>query len=173
LRPWHENDWPAFAALNADPRVMEFFPKTLSRDESDAVANRIAGAIESRGFGFWAVSAIGVADIIGFVGLSVPRFTTHFTPCVEIGWRLTFDLWGRGYATEAARAALDFGFGELKQDEIVAFTVPENLRSRRVMERLGMTHSPTDDFDHPNIPEGNCCRRHVLYRLSRAAWNPR
>ena len=89
---------------------MEFFPKTLSRDESDAVANRIAGAIESRGFGFWAVSAIGVADFIGFVGLSVPRFTTHFTPCVEIGWRLTFDLWGRGYATEAARAALDFGF---------------------------------------------------------------
>jgi RimJ/RimL family protein N-acetyltransferase len=108
---------------------------------------------------------VGVADFIGFVGLNVPRFQTHFTPCVEIGWRLAFEYWGKGYATEGAKAAADYGFSELGLKEIVSFTVPGNERSRRVMEKIGMTHRPEDDFDHPILPIGHRCRRHVLFRL--------
>jgi RimJ/RimL family protein N-acetyltransferase len=152
--------------MSADPRVMEFFPKVLDRTESDAVAARYAAHFERHGFGWWVIEVVGVADFIGFTGLDVPRFESHFTPCVEVGWRIAYDFWGRGYATEAARAALEFGFQSLQLDEIVSFTVPTNLRSRRVMERLGMTHAPADDFDHPNLPEGHRLRRHVLYRLS-------
>jgi RimJ/RimL family protein N-acetyltransferase len=167
LRPWRDDDLPAFAALNADPRVMEFFPKPLDRAESDAFAARIREGIDSRGFGLWAVEVPGVADFVGFVGLLVPQFEAHFTPCVEIGWRLAREHWGRGYASEAARAALDFGFRSLVLDQIVSFTVPGNWRSRRVMERIGMTHTPADDFDHPALPEGHALRRHVLYRIDR------
>ena len=169
LRPWREADVAPFSALNADPRVMEFFPATLSRAESDAVAERIREGLAARGFGFWAVEVPGVTPFAGFVGLSVPRFEAHFTPCVEIGWRLAREHWGRGYATEGARAALDFGFGELGLAEVVAFTVPANARSRAVMEKLGMTHDPADDFDHPSVPEGHPLRRHVLYRVRRGA----
>jgi len=143
---------------------MEFFPKLLDRMESDAAVARINEHFDRHGFGMWAIELPGVTPFIGFVGLAVPRFKAHFTPCVEIGWRLAVEHWGRGYATEAARAALDFGFENLHLDEIVSFTVPANLRSRRVMERLGMTHSPADDFDHPLLAEGHPLRRHVLYR---------
>jgi ribosomal-protein-alanine N-acetyltransferase len=169
LRPWKNDDLPAFAAMNADPRVMEFLPKVLTTAESDAFAARIREHFETRGFGFWPVEVVGVADFVGFVGLSIPAYQAHFTPCVEIGWRLAHDHWGKGYATEAAKAVLDYGFTDLQLDEIVSFTVPENHRSRRVMERLGMTHLPADDFDHPSLPEGHRLRRHVLYRLSREA----
>jgi RimJ/RimL family protein N-acetyltransferase len=167
LRAWRDEDLAAFAAMNADPAVMEFFPRPLERAESDAAAARIRDHIARHGFGLWAVEGAGVADFIGFVGLTVPRFEAHFTPCVEIGWRLTREHWGRGYASEAARAALEFGFRELALDEIVSFTVPANLRSRAVMERIGMTRSPGDDFDHPALPEGHQLRRHVLYRARR------
>ncbi len=170
LRPWREPDLAPFAELNRDPRVMEFFPKPLTRAESDATAARIAEHFERYGYGLWAVEVVGAADFIGFVGLSVPKFEAHFTPCVEIGWRLACDHWGHGYATEAAQAVLAFGFRSLKLDEIVSFTVPANRRSRRVMERLGMTWTPADDFEHPQLADGDPLRRHVLYRLSRSKW---
>ncbi len=167
LRPWRDEDLAPFAAMNADPRVMEFFPKPLDRAESDAAVARIREHFARHGFGLWAVEVPGVAGFIGFVGLVMQRFEAHFTPCVEIGWRLAVEHWGRGYATEAARAALDFGFANLDFDEIVSFTTPANVRSRAVMERIGMTRSPEDDFDHPVLPEGHPLRRHVLYRAKR------
>jgi RimJ/RimL family protein N-acetyltransferase len=167
LRPWRDEDLPAFAVMNADPRVREFFPSVLTRPESDAVVARIRDHFARHGFGFFAVEAPGDSPFIGFVGLSTPSFTAHFTPSVEVGWRLAAEHWGKGYATEGARAAIDFGFAELKLKEIVAFTVPSNVRSRRVMEKIGMRHSAADDFDHPSIPEGHALRRHVLYRVGR------
>jgi RimJ/RimL family protein N-acetyltransferase len=170
LRPWREQDLATFAAMNADPRVMGWLPKPLTRTESDAMAARIRDHFDRHGFGLWAVEVPGASDFAGYVGLSVPRFEAHFTPCVEIGWRLAFEHWGRGYATEGARAALAFAFKELKLQQTVSFTVPENVRSRKVMERLGMTRSSSDDFDHPLLPEGHPLRRHVLYRLRRTDW---
>jgi RimJ/RimL family protein N-acetyltransferase len=164
LRHWRVDDLEPFAAMGADPSVMEFLPGRLDRAGSDAMAERIRGHFERHGFGFWAVEAPGVAAFLGFVGLMVPTWDAHFTPCVEIGWRLAGAYWGRGYATEAARAALAYGFDQLAVEQIVSFTVPANLRSRQVMERLGMTRSPADDFDHPMLPEGHPLRRHVLYR---------
>jgi ribosomal-protein-alanine N-acetyltransferase len=169
LRRWRAEDREPFAALNADPRVAEFLSGPLARADSDALIERIESHFEEHGFGLWAVEIPGVAACAGFVGLSVPRFQARFTPCVEVGWRLASGCWGGGYATEAARAALAFGFGELGLDEIVSFTAPANVRSRRVMEKLGMSHSPDDDFDHPALPVGHRLRRHVLYRLARAA----
>lgn len=169
LRLWRDEDLPAFAVMNADPRVMEFFPKPLDRGESDAMATRIRDHFARHGFGLWAVEVPGVADFVGFVGLArVTRFEAHFTPCVEIGWRLAREHWDRGYATEAAVATLDFGFRQLALGEIVSFTVPANQRSRRVMERIGMAHSPADDFDHPALPEGHPLQPHVLYRATRS-----
>lgn len=165
LRPWRPEDLPQFAAMNADPRVMEYFPRVLTSEESERQAAAIAEHVEKHGFGFWAVEVIGVADFAGFVGISTPTFEAHFTPCVEIGWRLAFEHWGHGYATEAARAALDCGFRRFGLEEIVAFTVPANRRSIRVMERLGMTRSPAEDFDHPRLPAGHPLRPHILYRL--------
>jgi RimJ/RimL family protein N-acetyltransferase len=153
--------------LNADPVVMEYFPATLSRAESDAFAARIRAELAERGFGLWAVEAPGEAEFIGFTGLSVPRFEARFTPCVEIGWRIAKEFWGRAYAPEAAGKALAHAFGPLGLDEIVSFTAVANLRSRRVMEKLGMTHDPADDFDHPNLAPGSPLRRHVLYRIRR------
>ena len=173
LRQWREEDLAPFAALNADPQVMEFFPKVLTRAESDAVAGRIRDHFARHGFGLWAVEAPGAADFVGFVGLAVPSFEAHFTPCVEIGWRLAREHWGHGYATEAASAALAFGFGDRALEEIVAFTVPANIPSRRVMGRLGMRRLPSDDFEHPAIADGHPLRSHVLYRLPRADWKPR
>jgi RimJ/RimL family protein N-acetyltransferase len=167
LRLWRDDDLPAMAAMNADPRVMEYIPRPLDRAESDARAARIRDHFAQHGFGLWAVEIPGIADVIGFVGLSVPDFEAHFTPCVEVSWRLAHVHWGLGYATEAARAALDFGFRRLALEEIVSFTVPANRRSRCVMERIGMTRTPADDFDHPALPEGHPLRRHVLYRAIR------
>lgn len=169
LRRWIAEDREPFAALNADPRVMEHFPAALSREESDATAARIDAHFEEHGFTFWALEVPGVAAFAGFVGLVVPRFQAHFTPCVEIGWRLAAEHWGRGYATEAARAALTFGFESAALAEIVALTVPDNRRSIRVMEKIGMTRNPADDFDYPGMPEGHPLRRHVLYRIARQA----
>jgi RimJ/RimL family protein N-acetyltransferase len=166
LRRWREGDREPFAALNADPVVMEHFPALGSRGESDAMVDRIEAHFDRRGFGLWVVEVRGGAPFVGFVGLWTPTFEAHFMPAVEVGWRLAREHWGHGYATEAARAAVDYGFEEHELDEIVAFTVPANFRSRRVMERLGMTHDPADDFDHPGIPEGHPLRRHVLYRLA-------
>lgn len=164
LRPWRESDLEPFAALNADPAVMAHFAKPLDRAESDAFVGRILAHFDRHGFGFWAVEAPGIADLVGMVGLAVPPFEAHFTPCVEIGWRLARAHWGKGYATEAAGASLRYGFEQLGIGEIVAFTVPANVRSRAVMERIGMSRSADDDFDHPNLPEGHPLRRHVLYR---------
>jgi RimJ/RimL family protein N-acetyltransferase len=166
LRLWRDEDLAPFAAMNANPTVMRHFLRPLDREQSDAMVARIRGSFASRGFGFWAVEAPGLASFIGMVGLAVPPFEAHFTPCVEIGWRLAPEYWGSGYATEAARAALDFGFFQLALPEIVAFTVPANHRSRSVMERVGMTRSTADDFGHPSIPEGHPLRPHVLYRAS-------
>jgi RimJ/RimL family protein N-acetyltransferase len=154
--------------LTADPRVMQHFPGVLDREQSDQLAVRIRKGLSERMFGLWAVEVPGIADFIGFTGLSVPGFEAHFTPCVEIGWRLAFDHWGKGYASEAASTALSYGFGALGLDEIVAFTVPANRRSIAVMERLGMTRSAVDDFQHPAIPEGHPLRPHILYRLKRS-----
>jgi RimJ/RimL family protein N-acetyltransferase len=167
LRRWRDADLAPFAALNADPRVAEHLGGPLSRAASDALAERIAAHFARHGFGLWALEVRGGAPFAGFVGLSVPAFAAPFTPCVEVGWRLAAEHWGRGYATEAARVALDFGFATLGLDEIVSFTAVANLRSRRVMERLGMTHDPADDFDHPLLPPGHALGRHVLYRLPR------
>jgi RimJ/RimL family protein N-acetyltransferase len=167
LRRWCAADREPFAALNADPRVMAYFPAPLSREESDALAARIESHFEQYGFGLWAVEIVDIAPFAGFIGLSIPRFKAHFTPCVEIGWRLAAEYWGCGYATEGARTVLAFGFEQLRLAEIVSFTVPSNLRSLRVMERLGMTRNPADDFDHSALAEGQPRRRHVLYRLAR------
>ena len=168
LRRWRPEDRTPFAALNADPAVMEHFPSTLSRAESDTLADRIESHFARHGFGLWAVEIPGVAPFAGFIGLSVPAFETHFTPCVEVGWRLAREHWGTGYATEGASASLRFGFERLGLDEIVSFTVPANAPSRRVMARIGMHHSPADEFDHPLLPPGHPLRRHVLYRITKA-----
>ena len=165
LRPWRASDREPFARLNADPRVMEHFPALQTREESDASVARFEAHLERHGFCLWALEVKGVAPFIGMVGLNVPRFEAHFTPCVEIGWRLAAEHWGRGYAVEGARVALSVAFGELGLEEVVAFTAPRNVRSRRVMEKLGMTHDAGGDFDHPGVPEGHPLRRHVLYRL--------
>jgi len=167
LRRWRPEDRERFAALNADPRVMEHFPTVLTREESDALAVRMETHFAEHGWGRWAVEIVGVAPFAGFIGLSYPKFEAPFTPCVEIGWRLAADFWGHGYATEGAKAALDFGFDTLRLKEIVSFTVPQNLRSRRVMEKIGMTYDPKDVFDHPLLPAGHPLRPHVLYRAVR------
>jgi RimJ/RimL family protein N-acetyltransferase len=167
LRPWRDNDRAPFAELNADPRVTATLAGPLSRAESDVFANRIAAHIDEHGWGLWAVEVPGRADFIGYVGLSRPRFEAAFTPCVEVGWRLLFDHWGHGYATEAARVALGFGFTVLDLPEIVSFTTVSNTRSRAVMERIGMSHDPTQDFDHPSLAAEHPLRQHVLYRKRR------
>lgn len=170
LRGWTEADLAPFAALNADPRVMELLLGPLARSESDALAQRMQSRFEELGFGWWVVEAPGHAKFAGVLGISAPRFTAPFTPCVEIGWRFAAEHWGRGYATEAAREVLRFGFEDVGLEEIVAFTVPHNRRSRAVMERLGMTRREEDDFDHPLVEPGHALLRHVLYRLDRDVW---
>jgi RimJ/RimL family protein N-acetyltransferase len=164
LRPWRDDDLAPFAALNADPVVMEYFPAPLGRAESDALVARFREHAVEHGYAPWAVEVRGGAPFVGYVGLLRPRFEARFTPCVEIGWRLARAHWGRGYATEGARAVLDDAFRRLGLDEVVSFTTAANLRSRAVMERLGMTRAPDDDFDHPIFPPGHRLRRHVLYR---------
>jgi RimJ/RimL family protein N-acetyltransferase len=167
LREWRESDFEPFAALNGDRRVMEFMPAPLERSASDAFALRIRNEFARAPYGRWAVEVPGVAPFIGFIGLSVPNFIAFFTPCVEVGWRLAFQHWGKGYATEGARAAIDFGFREAGLSEIVSFTVPSNVRSIRVMEKVGMKRNPEEDFYHPALPRGHRLHRHVLYRITR------
>jgi RimJ/RimL family protein N-acetyltransferase len=170
LRAWSDADRAAFAALNADPVVMEHFQHRLDRDGSDALIGRFEDGWREHGYGQWALERREDGRFLGFAGLSLPSFHAPFMPAVEIGWRLAREAWGHGYATEAARAAVAFGFEALTLDEVVSFTVPANVRSRAVMDRLGMTRDPADDFDHPRLPEGHPLRRHVLYRLRRDAW---
>jgi RimJ/RimL family protein N-acetyltransferase len=161
LRRWRDEDREPFAALNADPEVMRYFPATMSRQESDAMVDWASGLLEERGWGLWAVEVRGVAPFVGFVGLNEPSFMPGN---VEIGWRLAREHWGNGYATEAAREALRVGFEEVGLDEIVSFTATPNVPSQRVMQRIGMTHDPARDFDHPNVPDGPL-RRHVFYAI--------
>ncbi|MBA2369780.1 MAG: GNAT family N-acetyltransferase [Candidatus Protochlamydia sp.] len=170
LRPWREEDLESFAQLNADPRVMEYFSSVLSRQESNDLAQRISAKLEKQDWGLWAVSVQNIADFIGFIGLAEPSFDAHFTPAVEVGWRLIFDHWGKGYATEGAKAALKYGFETLNHDEIVSFTAVQNMRSRRIMKKIGMHHDSKDDFDHPKLPEDHSLRRHVLYRINHSEW---
>jgi ribosomal-protein-alanine N-acetyltransferase len=167
LRRWRDADRLPFQRINADARVMEFFPEPLTADASDALVDRAQKHFDRRGFGPFAVELIETNAFIGFIGLSVPAFHGHFMSAVEVGWRLAFEHWGKGLATEGARAALGFGFNDLGLEQVVSFTVPANLRSRRVMERLGMTHDSRDDFDHPGLPEGHPLSRHALYRIKR------
>jgi ribosomal-protein-alanine N-acetyltransferase len=164
LREWRRDDRDPFARLNVDPAVMEFFPALLTREESDAMVDRIEAHFAAHGFGVWATELKATGEFIGFIGLWIPKFKAHFTPCVEIGWRLAASHWGSGLATEGARAAVEYAFGELGLKELVSFTAVENARSRRVMEKIGMTHNAADDFDHPDLPDGHRLKRHVLYR---------
>jgi RimJ/RimL family protein N-acetyltransferase len=166
LRPWRASDRQAFASINADPVVMEHFPSILTTEQTEAMVDRIEAHIKQHGFGLWAVEIPNVTEFAGFIGLCYPRFTARFTPYVEIGWRLGLSYWGQGYATEGARAALQYGFDVLGFKEILSFTSPDNSRSRKVMEKLGMTSDPADEFDHPLVPEGHPLRRHVLYRIT-------
>jgi len=165
LRQWRADDREPFARMNADRRVRLYFPGALTREESDGLADTQEASFAERGFGFWAVELRESGAFIGFIGLGVPSIEAHFTPCVEIGWRLMPEVWNQGYATEGARASAAFGFERLALTEIVALTAVANAPSRRVMEKLGMTHDPADDFDHPRIEPGHPLRRHVLYRL--------
>jgi RimJ/RimL family protein N-acetyltransferase len=170
LRRWLESDRESFARINSDRRVMEFFPKTLSREESDRFVDRIEAHFQQYAFGLFAAELRANGTFIGYIGLSVPSFPAAFTPCVEVGWRLSADHWGQGLATEGARELLGFAFGALNLDFLVSYTVPANIRSWRVMEKIGMTRSPTEDFEHPKLPEGHPLRRHFLYRLRRLDW---
>jgi RimJ/RimL family protein N-acetyltransferase len=171
LRHWRPSDREPFARLNADPQVMQFLPRLLSPAESDTAAQRIEDHFRRHGFGLYAAELRERSAFIGFIGLSIPAFKARFSPCIEIGWRLAVEHWGQGLATEGARAVAQHAFRELSLEEIVSFTVPANTRSRRVMEKLGMTHNPAEDFNHPQLPPGHPLRRHVLYRLSRSGWN--
>jgi RimJ/RimL family protein N-acetyltransferase len=165
LRSWRAADRQPFARMNADPRVMEFLPATLSASESDLLVDNIAKHFQTHGFGLFATELRESHSFIGFIGLAIPSFQARFTPCVEVGWRLSAIHWGQGLATEGAREVLRYAFGVLGLHDLVSFTVPANVRSRRVMEKLGMTHDPSHDFDHPSLPEGHPLRRHLLYRL--------
>ncbi len=172
LRRWREADREPFAALNADPAVTEYLQGQMSREASDAFVDRIEEQWDRAGWGLWAVEVAGVSRFIGYVGLW-PADYVFGSPMVEVGWRLAHRYWGNGYATEAAREALRFGFEDVGLEEIVSFTVPQNVRSRRVMERIGLVRDPSDDFDHPRVDPRAYPQlvRHVLYRLSRAAWS--
>jgi RimJ/RimL family protein N-acetyltransferase len=164
LRQWRQTDFGPFAEMNADPKVMEFFPAALSPAQSDAMAQRCHSLIAERGWGLWATVVKSTGEFVGFVGLHIPSTELPFSPCVEVGWRLAFRFWGKGFATEGGRAAVHVAFRCLNQKEVVSFTSVGNVRSRGVMERLGMRE--TGLFDHPSIPEGHRLRQHCLYRLS-------
>jgi len=173
LRRWVKEDLAPFAALNSDPVVMEHFPSTIGEAETAILIARFELSFEEHGFGAWAVEVDWARTVVGFCGLTQVRFEAPFTPAVEIGWRFARESWGNGYATEAAVAAMTYGFDQAGLDEIVSFTVPANQRSRRVMERLGMRHDPEGDFDHPSLPDGDPLQPHVLYRMTAFEWADR
>ncbi|NUR82860.1 MAG: GNAT family N-acetyltransferase [Nonomuraea sp.] len=164
MRRWREADREPFAALNADPAVMEHFPNVMTREESDALVDRIEQRFDELGYGLWALEVRESGEFIGFTGLALQTFEAPFTPAVEVGWRLATSAWGHGYATEAARRALEYGVG-MGIHDYVSMTAATNVRSQAVMRRLGMTRDPADDFDHPALPDGHPLRPHVLYRL--------
>jgi RimJ/RimL family protein N-acetyltransferase len=172
LRPWRESDLPAFAAMNADPQVRRYFSSRLTREESDASVARFIRMYALDGYGFMATELRETSEFIGLIGIQRMSFFLRgcAVPTVEIGWRLNEKSWRKGLATEGARACLDLAFVQFQLPEIVAFTVPANLPSRRVMEKLGMIRNPDDDFDDPRIPVGNPCQRHVLYRIEKSDW---
>ncbi len=170
LRRWEERDIEPFAALNADPEVMQFFPYTLTMEQTISMVDRIEAQFESAGFSLWALEVETTGEFIGFVGLSRPSFQAPFTPCVEIGWRLAKEHWGRGYAPEAAREVLRDGFERIGLLEILSFTAAINEKSVRVMEKVRMTRNPLDDFLHPMVEDGHRLQEHVLYRLARSNW---
>lgn len=173
MRCWRDEHRAPFAAMNADPEVMAFFPSVLSREASDASVDAWLGQFAAQGWSNWALARRDGGGFVGCVGLSVPRRALPFSPCVEIGWRLARAHWGQGFASEAAEAALAVGFETLKLAEIVSFTTLANQRSRAVMQRLGMRHCVDEDFEHPAVPEGDRLRPHCLYRLTQAAWRQR
>ena len=164
LRGWTDADRPAYAAINADPDVMATIGPLQTRTQTDAAIDRMMASWTDSGFGLWCIDLDG--ECIGFTGLNRPWFRAAFTPCVEVGWRLSSVHWGHGYAPEAGRAALDFGFDVVELEDIVSFTAAVNHKSRRVMDKLGMTRDGGADFDHPSVREGDPVRPHVLYRLS-------
>jgi RimJ/RimL family protein N-acetyltransferase len=169
LRQWRESDREPFAAMNADPAVMEFFPSLVPRESSDASIDLWQSQFSSQGWSNWAVEVLESGQFVGFVGLSVPRRVLPFSPCVEIGWRLARSSWGHGFATEGGRAALQVAFERIGLSEVVSFTSSTNLRSRAVMERLGLRNA-LQDFEHPGVPEGHALRPHCLYRITRDQW---
>ena len=167
LRNWRDEDLQPWFEMGADPRVMEFFPGVYDRERSDSIAASVRQRNEANTYGWWIVEEKNGEPFAGVIQLDEVSFEAHFTPVREIGWRLPVEFWGRGYATEAARAVLEYAFERLAMDEVVALTTVMNVRSRRVMERLGMTHDPNDDFDNPRVPDGHPLQRHVLYRIHR------
>lgn len=169
LRRWRDTDRASFAAMNADPAVMEFFPALQTREASDASIDAWEAQFEQRGWSNWAAELRDTGEFIGFIGLNVPRRVLPFSPCVEVGWRVARRYWGQGLASEAARGSLRVGFERLALAEIVSFTTLTNRRSRAVMERIGMTDT-RQDFEHPAVPEGHALRPHCLYRLTREQW---
>ncbi|MBI2743595.1 MAG: GNAT family N-acetyltransferase [Chlamydiales bacterium] len=171
LREWKPEDLIPFAEINQDPKVMECLLKPLTLEESAAMMERMQNHFKEHGFGPFACVVKETDELIGFVGLYVPNFEAHFTPCVEIGWRLSSKAWGKGYATEAARAVLKAAFGEYGLREVVSFTVPKNLRSIAVMEKIGMKRDMKGDFLHPKIPAGHPLHQHILYRITRDEYN--
>lgn len=166
LRRWIEDDRDPFAEMMADPEFNRYMPGPFSRSRSNSMLDQFQTHFEKNGFGIWAVELKETTQFIGCIGLAI-RENLPFSPCVEIGWRIRPRFWNQGYATEGALAALDLGLGPLKLGEIVSFTVPENLASLRVMEKIGMMRDPEGDFDHPNLEPGHPLRRHVLYRIKR------
>ena len=166
LRPWKDEDVEAWVAMGADPRVMEYFPSTYDREYAEAMAARLRARLERDGYGWWVIEVKGVSAFAGVIALQDVPFEAPFTPAVEIGWRLSYEHWGRGYATEGAARTLRFAFEVLGLNEVVAMTAATNRRSARVMERLGMQRNPADDFEHPRLPEGHRIRPHILYRLA-------
>lgn len=170
LRHWKEADLEPFAALNADPVVMEHFPKLSTLQETKEMIERIEAAFAKNTFGLWAVELKSTNEFIGFVGLARPNFDAHFTPCVEIGWRLAKEFWGKGYAPEAARESLKYGFEQSGLEEIIAITSTTNVNSMTVMKKIGMKTNPDENFPHPKLEDGHPLQMHVLYRLSKDQW---
>ena len=168
IRDWNKEDLAPFTEMNSDPKVMRYFPAVLTPEKSLEFFERIKAAIVANGYGLFAVELAATNELIGFIGFARPRFEARFTPCIEIGWRLRRKFWRMGLATEGASACLEMGFDEFAFDEIFSFTSEINTPSRRVMEKIGLSH--IDDFDHPNIPEGDVLRKHVLYKISRAEY---
>ena len=170
LRQWKKSDFPIFAKINKDPKVMEFFPSTLTGKESNTLVKKIIMELQNKKYGLWAVEIPHIAPFIGFIGLHYQDFKANFTPCIEIGWRLAYEHWKKGYATEGSKAVLDYGFRILGLNKIVSFAFERNFRSIAVMKKLGMRNIPENTFEHPKIPKNHWLRAHVFYSISKNQW---